>query len=371
MMSEMVGFEKVVPSPPEQYVRVNHEELKIFVSNVFRRIGVPSGDAEIVADNLVTADLKGIESHGVARLKRYVDGLLNGVVKTKPNVKIVKEGPVHALIDGDYGLGQVVACKAMNLAIEKAKRNYFGIVGVRKSNHFGIAGYYAEMALKEDLIGVSLTNSRPLVAHTGSVERFIGTNPISFAAPSKGEPPFLLDMATSIVPVGKIEVYRRLGKPFPLGWAINSSGELTTNPSEVLSGGALLPLGGLGETLGGHKGYGLSVMVDILCGLLTGANWGREVGSTEGPKPSNVGHFFIAVNVEAFTSIEEFKGEMEELKNELRKAKLHPKFKRIWIHGEKSWYTMKTRKRIGVPIYKKTYEMLKGQAERVDVKFPF
>ena len=365
------SFEKEVLYPPQDYIRVNHEDLKEFVKNVFVKLGVPDEDAEITADNLVTADLRGISSHGVARLRRYVDGLRNGVVKKDPEIKIVRESPVHALVDGDFGLGQPVAYKAMKIAIDKAKKNYFGIVGVKNSNHYGIAGYYALMALKEDLIGVSMTNSRPLVAHTGALGRTIGTNPISFAAPSQEEPHFVLDMATAVVPIGKIEVYARRGKPIPEGWAIDERGEILTDPIKALKAGTLLPLGGLGELLGGHKGYGLSVMVDILSGILTGANWGPFVGPTQGPEPSNVGHFFMAINVEAFMSLDEFKERMEELKKYLKTANLHPKFRRIWIHGEKSWLTMKYRKKHGIPLYVKVVNSLKEISEEVGVKAPF
>ncbi len=365
------SYEKEVLFPPQDYIRVNHEDLKKFVKKVFLKLGVPAKDAEITADNLVTADLRGISSHGVARLKRYVDGLRNGVVKAKPEIKIIRESPVHALVDGGFGLGQPVAYKAMKIAIDKAKKNFFGIVGVRNSNHYGIAGYYSLMALKEDLIGISMTNSRPLVAHTGALGRTIGTNPISFAAPSKEEPEFVLDMATSVVPIGKIEVYSRRGKPIPEGWAIDEEGNLLTDPSVALKAGTLLPLGGLGELLGGHKGYGLSVMVDILSGILTGANWGPFVGPTQGPEPSNVGHFFMAINVEAFMPLEEFKERMEELKRHLKTAKLHPKFKKIWIHGEKSWLTMRYRMKHGVPLYVKVVNSLREVSKEVGVELPF
>ncbi len=364
-------FEKVKPLPAKDYVRVSHYELKRFVSEVFIKLDVPVSDAKIVADNLVSADLKGIESHGVARLKRYIDGILNGVVKTKPKIRIIREGPVHVLVDGDYGLGQVVAYKVMQKIIEKAEKNFFGVAAVKKSNHFGIAGYYAELALKKDFIGVAMTNSRPLVAHTGALGRSIGTNPLAFAAPTRKEPPFLLDMATSIVPMGKIETYSRKGEKTPQGLAIDEEGKVTTDPGTIMEKGALLPLGGLGEKLGGHKGYGLSVMIDVLSGVLSGANWGLKVGPTQGPKPSNVGHFFAALNIEAFMPLNEFKDRMEQFKEELKSAKLHPEFERIWVHGEKSWLTRKTREKIGVPVYKKTMKVLKEVSEIVGVEFPF
>lgn len=359
------------PAPPEEYVRVNHEELRRFIAKLFAKLGVPEEDAEIVADNLVMADLRGVSSHGVQRTKRYVLGIKKGVVNPKPNIRVLRESPVHALVDGDRGLGQVVGYRAMRLAIDKAKRNYFGIVGVRNSNHYGIAGYYVLMALEEDLIGVSLTNSRPLVAHTGALGKAIGTNPIAIGAPTKTPPPFLLDMATSVAPSGKIEMCRRKGSRIPLGWAIGPNGKPTDDPEVALTDGALLPLGGLGELFGGHKGYGLSVAVDILSGVLTGANWGPFVGPTEGPEPSNVGHFFVAINVEAFMPLEEFKERMDKLVRTLKSAPRHPEFDRIWIPGEKGWLTMRTRMRIGVPLHKTVYAELKALAEELGVEFPF
>ena len=363
-----MDFEKV-KIDERDYVRVPKDELMRVVQEVFVSLGVPKGDAYIVAENLVMADMRGVESHGVQRLKRYVDGIKNGAVKTKPNIKIEKESPIHALVDGDGGLGQVIGHYAMNLAIGKAKKNYFGIVGVKRSNHYGIAGYYALMAVKENMIGISLTTSRPLVAHTGSMEKFIGTNPISLTAPSNSKYPFFLDMATSVVPSGKIEVYRRKGKPVPEGWAISTeTGEIITDPAEILSPkGAILPLGGLGELLGGHKGYGLSAMVDVLGGILTGAAWSKYVGQTQQPN-SNVGHFFMVINPEAFMPLDEFRDRMSKMIEDLKNAKKHPKFEKIWVHGEKGFLTYETRLKKGVPVYKKVFNEINEIAKELKVE---
>jgi LDH2 family malate/lactate/ureidoglycolate dehydrogenase len=343
----MTSYEK--GSPDGDYVRVPKERLFSFVASVLESIGVPGEDAKIVADNLVMADLRGVESHGVQRLRRYVDGIRSGGVNVHPRIRVLREGPSYALVDGDEGLGQVVGRLAMELAIEKAEKSGIGVVTVRNSNHYGIAGYYSLMAAERDMIGISMTNSRPLVAPTGGVERFLGTNPISVAAPTHGRP-FLLDMATSIVPIGKLEVYRRKGKPIPEGWAINGEGDVTTDVREVFSGGALLPLGGLGELFGGHKGYGLSLMVDVLTGVLSGGTWSRHVGNTE-ERNSEVDHFFMAIKIENFTPVEEFKSRMEAMMSELKTSKKHPRFERIWVHGEKGFLTMETRLRLGIPIY--------------------
>jgi len=360
-------YEKQVPD--EEYMRVGHEELRSFVREVFVKLGVPEEDAEITADNLVAADLRGIESHGVSRLKRYVDGIRNGVVRTRPEIKVLRESPSTALMDGGFGLGQPIAYRAMKKAIEKAERNCVGIVGVRNSNHYGIAGYYAMMALPQ-MIGISLTNSRPLAAHTHAVGRSIGTNPIAIAVPCKQEPHFVLDMATSTAPIGKIEVASRKGVRIPEGWAIDEDGNITVDPDYVLKRGALVPLGGIGEEMGGHKGYGLSVAVDILSGVLTGAAWGPFVGATEGPVPANVGHFFIAINIDCFIPVDEFRERMELLKMTLKNWKMHPRAERIWIPGEKSWLTEMTRKKIGVPLHRKTVEMLRKIGEELGLKFP-
>lgn len=350
----------------ENYVRVSRDELFSFVVTVLKKLGVPGKDAEIVADNLIMADLRGVESHGVQRLKRYVDGILSGGINLQPDIRIVREGPAYALIDGDEGLGQVVGYRAMKLAIKKAKESGIGVVAVRNSNHYGIAGYYALMAAEEGMIGISMTNSRPLVAPTGGMERFLGTNPIALAAPTEDKP-FLLDMATSVVPIGKLEVYRRKEKPIPEGWAINSRGNVTTDVEEVFNGGALLPLGGFGELFGGHKGYGLSLMVDILAGILSGGTWSRHVKNTS-EKHSEVDHFFMAINIEAFLPPGEFREKMSRMIEELKTSKKHPDFERIWIHGEKGFLTAETRLKIGIPIYRKVLDELNGIAEMVGVE---
>ena len=350
----------------ENYVRVSKDELFSFIVKVLTKLGVPEEDAEIVADNLTMADLRGIESHGVQRLKRYVDGILSGGINLKPNIRIVREGASYALIDGDEGLGQVVGYKAMKLAIEKAKKSGIGVVAVRNSNHYGIAGYYALMAAEEGMVGISMTNSRPLVAPTGGIERFLGTNPIALAAPTEDKP-FLLDMATSVVPIGKLEVHRRKGKPIPEGWIIDNEGNITTDVEKVFNGGALLPLGGFGELFGGHKGYGLSVMVDILAGILSGGTWSRHVKNTS-EKKSEVDHFFMAINIEAFVPLEEFKERMNAMIEEIKSSKRHPDFEKIWVHGEKGFLTMETRLKIGIPIYRKVIEELNQIAEMAGVE---
>ena len=359
-------FEKTIPEPPESYIRVDAERLRKFISLVFQRLGVSKEDSKIVADVLVTANLFGFDSHGVQKLRRYVDFIRNGLIKAKFQIKIVREGDVYAVIDGDSGLGHVVAYRSMEIAINKALKHGIGVVGVRNSDHFGIAGYYALMAVKKNMIGIVLTNTRPLVAYTNTIGKGIGTNPIAIGAPTRNPPPYLFDCATSIVSVGKIQVLAKEGKKMPFKWGIDTRGELTDDPEIVLREGALLPLGGLGEALGGHKGSGLSLSIDILCGILTGAGWGPHI--TYKRRPINIGHFMAAINIEKFISLQEFLNRMEELRAYIKSLPKHPKANRIWIPGEKSWLTMQTRLKKGIPIHKAIMKDIEKIAKELDLE---
>src|SRR2546426_583163 len=293
----------------EEHV-VQEKALRRFCEQVLAKLGVPAEDARVTTDVLVLADLRGIDSHGVARLGRYVSGLKQGTMKATDQSRVVREAKATALVDGGQSLGQVVGKKGMDLAIRKARDTAVGVVAVRNSNHYGIAGYYSLMALEHNLIGVSMTNAGPLVVPTFGRTSILGTNPISLAAPAMKEKAFVLDMATSTVPRGKVEVYNRLGKPMPHGWAVDETGRGSTDPARVLNalakrlGGGLLPLGGEGEELGGHKGYGLALMVDVLCGVLSGAATGLQVYAEE--KKPNVGHFFMALDPTAVRPLGEF-----------------------------------------------------------------
>jgi LDH2 family malate/lactate/ureidoglycolate dehydrogenase len=358
----------------EPAAMVKEGELKAFVTEVLERVGVARGDAEIVADVLVLADLRDIGSHGVARLTRYVNGIRSGAMEPTDRSSIVRETATTALVDGGNSLGQVVGHRAMRLAIEKAKAHGVGVVTVRNSNHYGIAGYYALMALEEGLIGWSMTNAFPLVVPTFGRKAVLGTNPISVAAPSEAEPAFVLDMATSVVPRGKLEEYDREGKDVPMGWAVDAAGKGTTNPREVLDnlaarrGGGILPLGGEGELFSGHKGYGLALMVDVLCGVLPGAGFGPTCYGD--PKRADVGHFFLALDPAAFRPPEEFRADLDRL---LHMMKASPKAEgeaRIYTHGEKSFAAMAKRRREGIPLGPKVVEALKKVGEEVGVAWP-
>ena len=265
-------------------------QIEEFSAMVLSWVGIPEGDAKITAHILAQADLRGIDSHGVARLPIYVKRIRLGLINKEPEIKIVGENAGLAVVDGDNGLGQVVANHAMKLCLRKARENGVSFVAVKNSNHFGIGAYYAMMALEEDMIGIVGTNTSPLMAPFGGKEPLLGTNPIAVAVPTKEEHPVVLDMATSLVPRGKIEIYARKGEKLPLGWAIDADGRPTQEPEEALKG-TLLPMGG-------PKGYGLSMVVDLLAGAVAGAAVGGGVGSLFGnmERPQNVGHFMLAVD---------------------------------------------------------------------------
>ena len=344
----------------DDYVHVSHQALTDFVAQVFQTLRVPEPDARTTAEVLVRADLRGIDSHGVARLGRYVTGLRRGTMNPTPTIRVVREMPSTALVDGDAGLGQVVGKWAMQLCIDKASQVGTACVVVRNSNHFGIAGYYALMALPHDMIGFALTSSRPLAVPTFGREAIIGTNPICLAAPALEEPPFVLDMATTTVAIGKVEAYARKGQALPMGWAVDRNGNPTSDPNAVLKGGALLPLGGTAEN-SGYKGYGLSAMVDVLCGVLSGAQYAKLIDSPSPsgqPRPSNLGHYFSATRIDAFQPAEDFKRYMDQFLRDLKRSAKAEGQERIYTAGEIELEKEREYSRIGVPLHAKVVETL-------------
>lgn len=351
--------------------RVRAEVLTSFCVRVFEALGVASEDASITAEVLVAADLQGIASHGVAHLKRYADALRAGTIVARPETRLVLESPTTATIDAGAGLGPPAAYRAMHKAIEKAIALGSGFVAVRNSNHYGIAGYYARMALEHDCIGMAMTNASPRVAPTFGRRAVLGTNPIAVAAPAANALPFVLDMATSTVAQGKLEIADQLDKPIPLGWAIDSDGELTSDSHRALkelksrAGAALLPLGGAGELFGGHKGYGLGVWVDIFSGLLSGAAFATLTypAAADGkPLPANLGHFFGAWRIDSFRPVAEFKAEMDNLQRILRETPKAPGEGRIYIQGEKEHAALERNCREGVPLNAQVVRELEGLA---------
>ena len=330
-----------------------------FVTSIFVKLGVPEEHARWTADNLVTADLRGIGSHGVARLKRYVDGIVNGAVKTNPNIQVVREGPAYALIDGDSGLGQVVGRKAMELAIKKAKRNVFGAVGILHCNHIGRLGAYAQKAAEKNLIGIVACNASPAwVAPYGGKTRMLGTNPVSIAIPTGGEEPFLMDFATSIVAEGKVRVKFHEGKDIPEGWVIDKNGRPTTKPGDLYDGGALL-------SFGGHKGYAISLAIDLICGALTGA--GCMVGSKTW---IGNGVFMMAIDVEGFTSLDVYTKRVRDALNLVRSTPPAEGFAKVMVPGEPEFESKKKRLKEGIPIPDPIWDEIKKVASEfgVDIK---
>ncbi|HYB20069.1 MAG TPA: Ldh family oxidoreductase [Thermodesulfobacteriota bacterium] len=357
---------------------VRAEPLTGFCQSVFEKLGIPPQDAFIVADVLVAADLRGIDSHGVARLRRYYTGLKNGMMVARPEIKVVKETPITALIDAGGALGQMAGIRGMRMAIEKALKNGAGFVAVGNSNHYGIAGYYSLMARKDDLIGISLTNSDAYVVPTFGKEVMLGTNPISVTVPTLQERAFVLDMSTAVATLGKMEVASRMGEKIPPGWATDENGRSCDDPSRVISnirskaGGGILPLGGEGEEFGGHKGYGLDLLVDILCGVLSGSGYLNLLypKTPEGkPLPSKVGHFFGALRIDYFRQPEEFKRDMDDLIRRLKNSAKAEGQKRVFIHGEKEFECEERYRREGIPLYYKVYEDLKAIGGEVGVPF--
>lgn len=358
-----------------EYIRIKVDALREFTANVFNKFGVPVEDAGIAADVLITADQWGVSSHGLHRLKGYTDDLKAGMMKPLTDIKVLKETPNTLLISGGDGMGQVVGYKAMKLVIDKAAENNVAFAAVRDSNHFGIAGYYSMMALEHDLIGISLTNSEVLVVPTHGKDAVMGTNPISIAVPAGEERPFVLDMATSTVSGGKLEVYDRQGKKMPVTWATDEQGNPTQDPSRVLAniidrkGGGLLPLGGAEEEGGGHKGYGLALAVDILSRVLSGSAFGPKLYDKK-DGPGKVSHLFGAIKIEAFIEPATFKRLMDEYIDMLKNSEKAAGKKRIFIHGEKEFEFYEQQKE-EVPLYYRVVEELRKLGEEVRVTAPF
>lgn len=351
------------------------EELKKYTTRIFQAIGCPAEQALIAADCLNQADLRGVDSHGVARLSGYVRLWELKRLNASPEMKIIHQTPSTAVLDGDLGLGLVTAPHAMNIAIEKAKIAGTGWVAVQNSNHYGIAGFHAMMALEHDMIGISMTNASPLVAPTFSKSRFLGTNPIAVAIPAHRQPPFVIDMATTTVANGKLEVLQRKGADAPLGWTQDKDGNPTTDAFSLKKGGSMLPLGG-DRDHGGHKGYCLGAMVDIFSAVLSGANYGPWVppfvSFLEPPSEqvgNGIGHFLGAIRVDAFRPAKDFKEHMDNWIHTFRNAEPSEGQERVLIPGDPERELTSERLKNGIPLHEQVVKDLQDLGTKFGIDF--
>lgn len=349
--------------------------LQKFTKEVFNRMGCSSEQTELATEVLLSADLRGIDSHGIARLSGYLRLWEAKRINANPNIKVVYETPSTAVIDGDGGLGLVVAPKAMDVAIAKAKIAGTGWVAVKNSNHFGIAGYHAMKALDHYMIGLAMTNASPLVAPTFSIERLLGTNPIAVAIPADKQPPFVADFATTTAANGKLEILQRKNADAPIGWIQNKDGSPSTNAHELKDGGALIPLGSDREH-GSHKGYCLGAWVDIFSAVLSGANYGPWVppfvsflAPPSDPVGDGIGHFFGAMRIDAFRPADEFKQHMDNWITRFRSAKTVEGEERVLIPGDPEREMSEDRMENGIPLNSKVVEDLQAIAAKYNLKF--
>ncbi|HET7815239.1 MAG TPA: Ldh family oxidoreductase [Candidatus Baltobacteraceae bacterium] len=352
-----------------EYRLSTEERLKSFIAAVLENVEVAPEHAAVVADVLTAADLRGIESHGIARLESYyVSRIRNGKLKAKPNYEIVRETDTSVLYDADNGLGHPVGKLAMQKVIEKARKTGAAFGAVRNSNHYGIAGYYAMLALPEDMIGMASTNSVRYGAPTFGRDVMLGTNPLAYAIPADKEPAFVLDFATTTVPKGKLEVYKRKNLPLKDGWAIDAQGNPTHDPDEALRG-ALLPLGGFGTDNGGHKGFGLGLLVDILCGVLSGGKFGTGLPLVTDTMEGAISHWFGAFRVDAFRDAAEFKADMDRQLRSFKDSAKVPGQDRIYVAGEPEFEKTGYHRENGVPVHVKVWDGLEKLAGELGIPF--
>jgi L-2-hydroxycarboxylate dehydrogenase (NAD+) len=345
--------------------RVNHQRLTHFVSAAFEKLGVSQADAGIAAKVLVAADLRGVDTHGVIRFNPtswYVKWLRDGEMNPKPDIRIISESTSSALIDGDRGIGMVIGQRAMELAIRKAKDSGVAMVGVRNSRHFGMSAYYAMMALPHDMIGIAMTNASRQVVPTFGREARFGTNPICLAAPAMEELPFVIDMATTTAAAGKLELAARRGHAIPVGWALDEKAETTTDPRTAQKARRLLPLGGSREG-GSHKGYGLAILVEILCGVLTGTI--TALNKNQDPR----GHFFGAIRIDSFRPAEEFKRDMDRLIRELKSTPPVEGQGRVYVAGQIEFETAEERSERGIPLHSSVLDGLRAVSKELSVAY--
>lgn len=350
-----------------------YQQLFDFTNSVFQKIGCSDAHAATATKALLSADLRGIDSHGVARLSGYVRLWEVKRVNATPDIKIIHETPSTAVVDGDSGLGLVIAPFAMQIAIEKAKQVGTGWVSVQNSNHFGIAAHHAMMALQYDMMGIAMTNASPLVAPTFSIDKMLGTNPICVAAPAGNEPAFVADLATTTAANGKLEILQRKNSATPAGWVQDAEGNSSTDANILKKGGALLPLGGDREH-GSHKGYALGAVVDIFSGLLSGANYAPWVPPFPAyvPMPAQqpgkgIGHFLGAMRIDAFRPADDFKKDMDHWIQGFRSCKTIPGQEKVLVPGDPEREFELERMKKGIPLLDAVVEDLHKLAEKFEL----
>lgn len=365
---------------PQELSYESFEQLEKFMELGFEAVGVPKDDAATCAKVLIESDKRGIDSHGVGRFKPiYIDRIEDGIQHVKTKIDVIRETKTTAVLDGNDGMGHVIGVKAMEMAIEKAKEYGMGMVAVRNSTHYGIAGYYPLMAAKEGMIGITGTNARPSIAPTFGVENMLGTNPLTIGFPTDEDFPFVLDCATSITQRGKIEHYARIGKTMPYGWVIDDNGEAVTDPDIALEGlvkgtCALTPLGGIGEELAGYKGYGYATVVEVLSAALQGGSFLHQltgVGTNGEKEPYHLGHFFMAIDINAFTDQKEFEKTSGDILRALRASKKAKGEERIYTAGEKEYLAFLERSEKGVPLNPAVKKSLTDVRDKYNVDFTF
>jgi L-2-hydroxycarboxylate dehydrogenase (NAD+) len=353
----------------------SYQQLFNFTKAVFEKIGCSHTHADTASKALLSADLRGIDSHGVARLSGYIRLWETKRVNAKPVIKVIHETPSTAVVDGDKGLGLVVAPFAMQIAIAKAGKAGTGWVSVQNSNHFGIAAHHAMMTLQHDMIGIVMTNASPTVAPTFSIDKMLGTNPICVAAPAGEEPAFVADLSTTTAANGKLEILQRKNLPSPLGWVQDADGNSSTDSNVLKKGGALLPLGGDREH-GSHKGYALGAVVDIFSALLSGANYAPWVPPFPAylPMPEQqpgkgIGHFLGAMRIDAFRPAEDFKMHMDKWIRGFRMAKTVTGKEKVLIPGDPEREMEAERLKQGIPLLKSVVKDLEDVASKFNVPF--
>ena len=358
--------------------RVPVQKIYSLINTVFLKLGVPIEDAHICTEVLIASDLSGIESHGIGRLKMYYDRIKADIQNPITKIDLIKDKAAIAVWDGNHGMGQVISHKAMLSAIDKAKQYGVGIITVRNSTHYGIAGYYAKLASDNDMIGITMTNARPSVAPLFGVSPMLGTNPIAFSAPTNLDYPFLYDAATSISQRGKIEVLNREGKSTPGIWAIDNSGNPCDDTEQLLidllqKKASLVALGGREEITGGHKGYGLGVIVEILSSALQNGAYLNQLSGLEKDKqvPYKLGHFFMAIDISSFIDIDVFKRIIGDIIEQIQTSKTETGKDKIYIAGEKEYLKEKEIRKKGIHINNELRKNLEVIIAELGINFTF